>query len=245
MTLKRVLLVDLETSSLDPAEGQILEAAGVLFDVQHAEVIEARSLVVHAPSNAAEAINGLSTAFLRSLPTSINRLDGSVVDEQPAVELLYAMAKGADAFVAHRATFEMRWLPPGFVRLAPWICSKFACDWPRGRYGSHLTHLAIDHGVPVTGAHRALDDCMLLVRVMQAAHEHWAAHHQTSAGRQWDVRALPEILEAGLARGVGDPPRCRHGLEDARQCQNYVRTYLRTPTLDRCLQHGGSSQWVS
>ena len=241
MKLERLLILDVETTGLAPVEGQIIEAAGVLFDVAHAEVIEARSLCVHAPTNPAAGVNGLSVPFLRSLPSLP---DASPRDrEAPALDLLFDMASRADAFVAHRASFDMRWLPLALVRLAPWICSKFSCDWPEGCYGDHLVHLAIAHGVPVVGAHRALGDCMLIVEIMRACHHRWAGV-QAAGGR--DRRALPEILERGLARGVGDPPRCAHGLEERRQCPNYVRTYRRDAVSPRaCPDHGGSVQWLS
>lgn len=242
MIPKRVLIVDLETDSLDPAGGQILEAAGVLFDVHHAEVIEAQSRVVHATRNAAVAVNGLRPEFLRDVPF------GPVHEVDALFDMLWSMARFADALVAHRASFERAWLPERLAEGKPWICSKFGCDWPRGRFGDHLAHLAVAHGVPVTGAHRALGDCMLIAGIMRAANEHYASHFRSVSGtRDWNTRALPEILEQAIARGIGSPPRCSHGadLPEPHQCSNYVRTYQRSPVLRRCPQHGGSAGWVS
>lgn len=247
MNLSRVLIVDLETSALEPENGQVLEAAGVLFDVPHAEVIEARSMVVYATRNPCASINGLAPSFLRSIPRRTIANDDAE-EEFAAFDMLYDMSKHADAFVAHRASFEMKWLPRRITDRLPFICTKFGCDWPRGRFGDHLAHLAVAHGVPVTGAHRALGDCMLIAGVMRAANEHWASHHRNEAGtRAWEVRALPAILEQAIERGAGDPPRCSHGAElaEPHQCPNYVRTYQRSPLLRRCPQHGGSAGWVS
>ena len=247
--LERILILDLTTVGKAPADGQIIESAGVLLDLAHAEVIEARSICVHAPENPDEEVNGLSIAFLRSLPRSIAPYEG---DEQGvhqlAIELLFAMAKRADAFVAHDAVRVARWLPRSLERQLPWICTRFGCDWSSACfdcYGGGLASLAsaheVDppHGVGPVTMPRALDDCLAIAKVMREVRQGELGLHAPD---------LLEILERGLARGAGEPPRCEHGLEAGDQCHGYVRTYLRADAImgkRRCVEHGGSWQWIS
>ena len=246
MTIKRVLVVDVETDGLDPATDVVLEVAAVLFDVQHAEVVASYSALQVASSNRAQAINGIPATLVRSVPSVFP--DGALPIGDAAFVPMLGFVEHADAYVSHRATFDRSFFPADLANRLPWVCSKFGCDWPRGRFGSHLAHLAIDHGVPVTGAHRAMGDCMLLAGIMRATHEHYAAYGRDPSGsRAWEVRALPTILEQAIERGVGNPPRCAHGADgpEPRQCPNYVRTYLRSPTLRCCPQHGGAAGWVT
>ena len=258
VTLKRVLIVDLETTGLDPVTEHVLEVAGVLFDLEHAEVVASSSALQHAKSNAAQHVNDIPASLLRSLPEPFlldpeDKAFGDVSAFQP----LYGLAHFADAFVAHRAGFDRSFFPNDLARLLPWICSKFSCDWPKGRWGDHLTNLAIAHGVPVTGAHRAFDDCRLLAEIMKCA---WSVWYDDDGHELSHDNHLRFILERGLARGVGEPPRCEHGLDRVEknaisgesvslpsQCPNYVRTFLRHDITirKRCPQHGGSAQWIS
>lgn len=238
--LRRVLIVDVETGGLDPQADPVIEVAGVLLDVEHGEVIGAASLLQGAPINRAEHVNQIPSSLLRSLPGSMSRAPRRDATD-PAFQPLFGLIGLADAFVAHRATFDRKFFPESIARLLPWICSKFSCDWPRGRYGDHLVDLALAHGVAVTANHRALDDCMLLARIMRRVRRDYGWPNGQG-------NALRDVLRGGLERGVGEPPRCRHGLERGNQCRNYLRTYIRDENSfgsKNCADHGGSAQWVS
>jgi DNA polymerase III alpha subunit (gram-positive type) len=236
-----ILIADVETQGLDPGKDEVIEVAVVHFDVRHASIIASYSSLLPADSNAAEEINGISPELLRSLSPR-ETLIGALRDWR--WEPVLHLARQADAFVAHRASFDRAFFPLDIARLLPWIDTKFACEWPRGRWADHLTGLALSHGVTVMSAHRALDDCLLLARVMQRVQETSDFRLQTSArgesdGLRSEVCGLRSILERGLSRGVGDCPKCEEP-----GCGSYVRGYVGVPGLiPRCAKHGGSKTW--
>lgn len=223
----RVTIVDLETTGLNREKDSIIEVAAVLFDVTHAEIIASSSFLIHGESNPAENINGISPDLLSTTPP--------VYSLQSAFGMLELYARHSDAFVAHRATFDRTFLKvnklnDGVINL-PFICTKFGCEWPRGQWADHLTGLALSHGVTVTGAHRALDDCLLLARVMQRVEEM--------------TESLSRILYSGLSRGIGDPNKCiakgAYGY-GADRCGKYVRSYRQD--VHFCPTHDGPIGWL-
>ena len=213
--LERILILDLTTVGEEPSTGKIVESAGVLLDLTCMEVSEARSI--------------------RATEFSFVGRDG--LAEQSVVELLFAMARSADAFVAHGASRLQRWLPRSLVRTLPWICSRFGCDWSfldgAGEgYGAGLPRLAEGQEAP-SRFPPTLGRCLSLASVMREVREAELGLHAPE---------LRTILERGLARGVGEPPRCEH-----EGCPGYARTYLRDDVTIRhlCIEHGGSWQWIS
>ena len=226
----RVTIIDLETTGLDRDKDQIIEVAAVLFDVTHAEIVSSSSFLIHGESNPAENINGIDPMLLAVTPV--------VYSMSHALDSLKLYACHSDAFVAHRATFDKSFLlgnakRPGFDNeennSLPWICTKFGCEWPRGQWADHLTGLALNHGVTVTSAHRALDDCLLLARVMQRVEE--------------TTESLSRILYSGLSRGIGDPNKCiGKAAYGSDRCGKYVRSYRQD--IHFCPLHDGPSGWL-
>ena len=158
--MKPLAILDLETTSLDPATGEIIEAAVCLFDVDLGRIITARSwLVDTGNANPAEAINGIPGRLL---------LHGDSRDF--VIRELASVGYGAHAFVAHNAAFDRSWLTE-IDGSAPWVCSMSDIEWPRQGTGKSLTSLALSHGVGVVAAHRALDDVLTLARVFERVAE--------------------------------------------------------------------------
>jgi DNA polymerase III subunit epsilon len=156
-----LLIVDTETTGLDPATDALCELGAVLFSVPHRAVISQLSFLLPVLSNDAFAINGIEPQ-LSQLP-------------QPSSELMavfVAMARQADAFLAHNAAFDRPWIEPllpaelrGVAR--PWICTCEGIRWPGLKPNPSLQSLALAHGIPVWAAHRALTDCIYLAQVLE------------------------------------------------------------------------------
>jgi DNA polymerase III subunit epsilon len=164
-----LVIVDTETSGVDAKRDALLEVAAVLYDTKSAAIVLCESMLVHAESNAAAAINGIPEALLRE------SWCGQRIE---AVELLRGMmqvAEGVDPhpyFVAHNAAFDRQWLGELGEDGQPWICSYEDASWPRvpGETGN-LTSIALAYGVGVVRAHRAIEDCLTLAAVLTRVHE--------------------------------------------------------------------------
>ena len=161
--MKTLAIIDTETSGLDPSKDVCVEVAVILYDIEHAAPIESFASLIRAKGNATEAVNRIPVPLLERAPA-----------DQAVWSVVRAMIERADVIVAHRASFDRAFLPAELRELRPFACSKFDIEWPHGKLGDHLVHLALAHGVGVMDAHRALTDCETLVRIFQRVAEQGA-----------------------------------------------------------------------
>ena len=191
-----LLIVDTETTGLDPATYALCELGAVLFSVPHRAVISQLSFLLPVLTNDAIAINGIGPQ-LSQLP-------------QPSSELMavfVAMARQADAFLAHNAAFDRPWIEPllpaelrGAAR--PWICTCEVIRWPGLKPNPSLQSLALAHGIPVWAAHRALTDCTYLAQVLERDPELEAHLKEGLQPRRLVAAQLP-YEQRELARQAG------------------------------------------
>lgn len=164
--MKRVLLLDTETTNTDHKTGAIVEVACILYSLQYATPITSFAAIVHGKSNAAEHINGIAPCLMKE--ASSPALVSGIVDE---------LIVNCDAIVAHCAAFDR-----GFMldverdwglnlRTKPWICSMRDIEWPKPSKSRALISIALQHGVTVVSAHRAYTDCDILARLLTRVHE--------------------------------------------------------------------------
>ncbi|MCP9926845.1 3'-5' exonuclease [Cyanobium sp. CH-040] len=156
-----LLILDTETTGLDPARGRCIEVGAILFTVAERAVLSQVSFLLPTDTNPAEHVNGIAAAVTR-LPQPW----------QAGLRCFMAMLEAADAVLAHNAAFDRQWfgidpLPPVGK---PWICSMEDIRWPAHlhlRASPSVRDLALAHGVPVWAAHRALSDCTYLAQVLE------------------------------------------------------------------------------
>ena len=154
-----LLIIDTETSGLDPRQDQCLEVGCILFDVPSRSVLAQQSFLLPVDSNAAEAINRIPAAVTRR--------------PQPWQEALVwfeHLLDAADLLVAHNAAFDRQWFGLGVVPATstPWLCTMEDIRWPAERQlrsRPSVRDLALAYGVPVWAAHRALSDCIYIAEV--------------------------------------------------------------------------------
>lgn len=152
----RALILDTETQGTDPATCACIEIGVILYDVEHATPIASFASLIRAESNAAENVNRIPVGVLQTAPLAS--------EVWPAV---LAMASTCDAVLAHNAAFDRGFVPAELRDSKPWICTKDDLAWPRAsRPGQSLVSLALDHGLGVSAAHRALTDCDLIARLL-------------------------------------------------------------------------------
>ena len=156
-----LLILDTETTGLEPVSAQCIEVGAVLFHVPSRSVLSQVSFLLPAPANPAEHVNGIAAEVTRlSQPW------------QAGLQHFLALLAGADAVLAHNAAFDAKWFGLGPLPAIdkPWICSMDDIEWPPERHlrtAPSVRDLALAYGVPVWAAHRALTDCTYLVQVLE------------------------------------------------------------------------------
>lgn len=160
--MKLALIVDCETSSLDPSTGHLLELGMVRWSIEHRTVFACSSQIVRAPSNEAESVNGIPFAALA------HGIDRSAVDRA-----FRMWSESADVILAH-GDFDAKWLP---AVDKPWVDTCNDLVYPKPSTSRALTALCLAHGIGVTHAHRALPDCLLVAQLLERCAELGADVH--------------------------------------------------------------------
>lgn len=159
--ISTLVITDCETTGLDPATCQAIEVGVVVWSVTHRTTVTAYSTLMRADKNEAESVNRIPASFLpNAKPAKFAWTAVKSIVDNVAVQ-------GDAAFVAHRAAFDRSFYDPIVAERWPWICSKFDIEWPRSKPGASLVEVALAHDVPISYNHRALADCLLLVRVFE------------------------------------------------------------------------------
>jgi DNA polymerase III epsilon subunit-like protein len=161
-------ILDTETTSSDPEEAELVEVAVVAFDPRRRCVIDQRSTLfqVHEDSWSYEAEE------VHGIPQSVaNDFGVSPVLGVPRL-VKYLNTRPDAPILAHNAAYDQRVLDRACASLQQqqvnhrrWVCTYTQFDWPKGT-GS-LTNVALSHGVALMAAHRALDDCQTLARLLE------------------------------------------------------------------------------
>lgn len=161
-TVKRVLVLDTETTGLSHAADRIIELAMLFVDVDTATGLPVGSVAcfegfedpgMPIPEVARE-VTGITDEMVKG-----HRLDDAAVQ---------AMVDQADLIVAHNAGFDRPFVESRFPVFADkaWACSFMDIDWKAmGAGSSKLSALALDQGW-FYDAHRALVDCHALLQVL-------------------------------------------------------------------------------
>lgn len=152
-----ILILDTETTGLDPSNGsRLIEVGALLYSVKHKVVVQTLSTFLPTDTNEAENINHIKPEWTMANPCT-----------HSALLFLRDMAKNCFAIVAHNAEFDRR-----FIRTVipaedefwkkRWICTKANFTWPVRLPRMRLQDICEGMGVMYTGAHRALTDAQFL-----------------------------------------------------------------------------------
>lgn len=154
-----ILILDTETSGVDPKKHCILELAIAEFDEVEGKLISCRSRLIKGEvTTEAWAINGISQHLV------------DAHGEHP--DMLNEFVNGHPRCVlAHQADFDQKWVGVNLRRL-PWVCTRDDIEWPRktAMGSGSLEKLAIAHGVGILPGHRAIHDVLTIVRVLEEVH---------------------------------------------------------------------------
>jgi DNA polymerase-3 subunit epsilon len=152
-----LLIVDTETTGLDPNKSKLIEVAGVLYNVEEKVVTQTVSTFLPCHENQAEHINHIKAGWTMLHMARVAALD-----------FFFALSECADLIVAHNAPFDRNFLKlanlPDTFHSKPWMCTKDNFHWPCRLERKRLQDVCQAMGVPYVEAHRALNDCRLLVQ---------------------------------------------------------------------------------
>jgi DNA polymerase-3 subunit epsilon len=156
-TIKRALIVDVETTGLSIETDEVIQLAMLAFDY---EVESGRILTVHKD----DAIDALRepTIEISEEATLITGLTRDMVKgKMIAAKAVQNAVADADVVIAHNAAFDRPILERHWACFAdkPWACTLTSIDWLREGFGAgKLDYLGLQFGWFYEG-HRALADC--------------------------------------------------------------------------------------
>lgn len=195
--VKRALIIDTETNGLEDT-AQVIEVGAILYSVSSQCVLQELATLLPAESNGAEAINRIKVEALREIAFAGTSL---------AMEMLFAMSKQADVYVAHNASFDEKQVfgKADFLPLAslPWLCTMSDFKWPLAtRQQGSLINIALEHGIGVASAHRALTDCRLIAALFDRM-ENLPAMFQVAMRPKAIFVGLQKFDDNHLAKAAG------------------------------------------
>ncbi|MDR7305092.1 3'-5' exonuclease [Rhodoferax saidenbachensis] len=160
--IKRILVLDTETTGLDQAREKIIELALLRVDVDTATGL---------PVGPVQVYDGLEDPG-KPIPAEVVKItgitDADVQGQALDLDRVAELLDGVDVVIAHNAGFDRPFVEsrlPAFAKVA-WSCSFADIDWKaQGRGSAKLESLAQELGL-FYDAHRAEMDCHALLAVL-------------------------------------------------------------------------------
>lgn len=148
-----LLIIDTETTGLDPAQGaELIEIGAILYNVPNRAILAQVSTVLPVETIGQEEVHGINWTTARSLPLAIG---------VHVAELINLFEDKSDYVVAHNAYFDKQFLDND-KKL--WLCTYEDFNFAPYK-AQNLVNLALAHGITVKAAHRALNDCGLIAEI--------------------------------------------------------------------------------
>jgi DNA polymerase III subunit epsilon len=159
----KILVIDTETTGLNSEKDHLIEIATILFSVTHKSILMQVSTIISYKNDT-----------IINLAEPINKIPSQLLKEdfpyESVVEVINNMSNQSTYICAHNADFDQKFCQKILglkISDSVWIDTQ-DLSYPNTKYyrGSSLNGLAIAHSIPVVDAHRALDDCRTLVKLL-------------------------------------------------------------------------------
>jgi len=136
-----LLILDLETTGLDPSCDRVIELGAILYSIPHRCVLQQLSTLFPVQSNSVEAVNRIPAAAAQSITEAEVR---TVLDQ------FQQWFHRTDYVVAHNASFDKKWFGQGVLPIIskPWLCTYDDFRWPKNKKPVNLGQTALNHGTP-------------------------------------------------------------------------------------------------
>jgi DNA polymerase-3 subunit epsilon len=151
--MNTLLIIDLETTGLDPETDSLIELGAILYSIPERCTIQQISTLFPVVENPAQNINHISV-----------KASQTVRNTELVMTLFKKWVNMSDYLVAHNVEFDRKWFGKGILPVInkPWLCTYDDFIWPNNPHPTSLVNTALNHGIGVNQAHRALTDCQLI-----------------------------------------------------------------------------------
>ena len=158
-----LLIIDTETTGLDPEKDVIIEIGAALFSVEYKQIVTQVSALIQGSA-------GNLTDPISRLTGITSGLLGIYTAEESTLRLIDDLIDVSSFFVAFNSDFDESFLSEfdeGFKDSLNWLDAQ-DIRYPNSDIanGKSLAALAIAHNIPVVNAHRALADVQLLAQLL-------------------------------------------------------------------------------
>lgn len=158
--LENILILDTETGGLKPSECALLEIGVILYNLPTKSILLKTSGLLYAESNPVFHINKIDIE-------SCKRVNDCI--ESNFLSLIETIMERSQMIMAHYAIFDRGFIESRFElkinsQTAIWGCTKNDIKWPINRL--KLENISSYYGIDYTLAHRALDDCEILLKCL-------------------------------------------------------------------------------
>jgi DNA polymerase-3 subunit epsilon len=155
------IIIDLETTGLDPSKAEIIEVAMVKF-------LYSADDEITAVTETFQSFNQPSCPIPAEVTELTGITDAMVAGHKVDRPALEAFVADANIVIAHNAAFDREFaeLPWPIFADKHWACSMTEIDWRKcGFGGTKLGYLLADAGL-FHEAHRAADDCHAVLELL-------------------------------------------------------------------------------
>jgi DNA polymerase-3 subunit epsilon len=155
------IVIDFETTGLDPTRDSTIEVAAVKFRYSDSDEIT-------GVADTFQAFNEPSAPIPAEITELTGISDAMVAGHRIDAAALEKFVSDANIIVAHNAEFDRRFAERSwaFFEQKPWGCSSSEIGWKRhGFGGAKLAYLLADTGY-FNNAHRAIDDCQAVLELL-------------------------------------------------------------------------------
>lgn len=190
-----LLICDVETTGLENSDTTV-ELAWVVYDTETKQTLTSNSFMYPHEE--------IPTEKLIKITPELSKVFGKdAIDLN--MKILEIHLNKCDAIVAHNAKFDKRFvekLPDcPTVLTKPWVCSYEDLDF--GTKATKLTYMCTDFGVPVSGAHRAINDVLMLAQLLSKLPNLEEQVTSILTKKKFTVQAVVSFNDKELAKEAG------------------------------------------
>lgn len=195
----KVLIVDTETSGLEPDKHSVIEVAAIHYSITHQSILGIAStlLPVSRTDNPAESTNQIKIEACHAVDKKLAALN---------CQTIRAMAEDSKYILAHNSGFDKGFLQGhghlGELAAMRWLCTCSEFKWPKYQKPGKLIDIALAHGIGVSSAHRAMVDCWLIAELLNRVDDPLALIEHALLPRN-TYRSLQPFKQNELAKERG------------------------------------------